>query len=666
MQNTPPSSTVSSARQWRVEHRPSVPDVGWRRRSARASTGRLVTLRELGAADGAHCSPSRDRPEVARFLSPPPQSLERFTGFIESTLQRAPRGPVRRLRDRAARHDHAGRSGADSPDRAGLPHRGVGHRARLRVVGPRALPGRRRSCCSSLRSNAGRAAPRGAGGGAQRARATAPWKSSARVAEGLLRSRCRWRTARGSIRCSGRGWATSGGAHASRGGGAAMGPLTMRRVVAVCAAFALLALHLVAGVCRGPAPATGSRASPRAWARPARRASSCAVRAAPIWPAAFAPPARGSARSCRPWTPSWPTSPTIGSKRSPLDPRVAGVHLDRPVAAMLSDRRQRRRATATCAAAQGQFDGSGVGVAIIDSGVTPWHDDLAQKVNNGRGPERPARDGLRRLRGRRLEPARRVRPRHARRRHHRRQRVGRRWQRTRASRPARDLLVLQRARRQGRGTVSDVIRALDFAVANRARFHLRVINLSIGAAVLESYETDPLTLAAQHAVEAGLVVVAAAGNFGKNADGKSQYGGITAPGNSPWVLTVGAYSTIRHAGSVRRSRRRLQLARSDGRRLHAKPDLVAPGTRIVSLNDDGSYLSNALSRGTGRRHARRRAVPVLHAQRHQHGGARGDRRRRAHAAGRIPASRRTPSRRSSSTRRPSTPTRTSSRRARAS
>ena len=35
----------------------------------------------------------------------------------------------------------------------------------------------------------------------------------------------------------------------------------------------------------------------------------------------------------------------------------------------------------------------------------------------------------------------------------------------------------------------------------------------------------------------------AAGNIGKNAPGKKQYGGITAPANAPWVLTVGASST---------------------------------------------------------------------------------------------------------------------------
>jgi RimJ/RimL family protein N-acetyltransferase len=47
--------------------------------------GRLVTLRELEPADGAHLLAVLATPEVMRFLSPPPQSLERFTGFIETT-----------------------------------------------------------------------------------------------------------------------------------------------------------------------------------------------------------------------------------------------------------------------------------------------------------------------------------------------------------------------------------------------------------------------------------------------------------------------------------------------------------------------------------------------------------------------------------------------------
>jgi len=47
--------------------------------------GRLVTLRELEPGDGPHLLAVLATPEVMRFLSPPPQSLERFTGFIETT-----------------------------------------------------------------------------------------------------------------------------------------------------------------------------------------------------------------------------------------------------------------------------------------------------------------------------------------------------------------------------------------------------------------------------------------------------------------------------------------------------------------------------------------------------------------------------------------------------
>jgi ribosomal-protein-alanine N-acetyltransferase len=62
------------------------PPVGWSD-GLPTLTGKQVTLRELVAADGSVLLPLVSAPEVARFLSPPPQSLERFTGFIESTLR---------------------------------------------------------------------------------------------------------------------------------------------------------------------------------------------------------------------------------------------------------------------------------------------------------------------------------------------------------------------------------------------------------------------------------------------------------------------------------------------------------------------------------------------------------------------------------------------------
>ena len=94
-----------------------------------------------------------------------------------------------------------------------------------------------------------------------------------------------------------------------------------------------------------------------------------------------------------------------------------------------------------------------------------------------------------------------------------------------------------------------IIAAIDYAVANKDALNIRVLNLSLGAAVTESYNTDPLTLAAKRAVDAGIVVVASAGNLGKGANGQPQYGAIGSPGNAPWVITVGASS---HNGTVLR------------------------------------------------------------------------------------------------------------------
>src|ERR1043165_6063140 len=94
----------------------------------------------------------------------------------------------------------------------------------------------------------------------------------------------------------------------------------------------------------------------------------------------------------------------------------------------------------------------------------------------------------------------------------------------------------------GRGSIRDVIAAIDYAILMKDIWNIRVINLSIATGVYESYDDDPLTLAARRAAAAGMVVVAASGNNGRGPNGGVQYGGVRAPGNAPWVLTVGASS----------------------------------------------------------------------------------------------------------------------------
>ncbi len=96
----------------------------------------------------------------------------------------------------------------------------------------------------------------------------------------------------------------------------------------------------------------------------------------------------------------------------------------------------------------------------------------------------------------------------------------------------------------GQGTVSNLIAALDWTVANRAGWNIRVVNMSLGTAARDSYRNDPLCLAARRAVNAGIVVVTSAGNNGKDAAGIKQFGSIGSPGIEPSVITVGAANTF--------------------------------------------------------------------------------------------------------------------------
>ena len=97
----------------------------------------------------------------------------------------------------------------------------------------------------------------------------------------------------------------------------------------------------------------------------------------------------------------------------------------------------------------------------------------------------------------------------------------------------------------GLGMDSTVILAIEAAIALKPLYNIRVINLSMGRSVTGSYKNDPLCSAVEQAWNAGIVVVAAAGNGGRsNPTGSQGYFTITAPGNDPRVITVGAINTM--------------------------------------------------------------------------------------------------------------------------
>ena len=143
----------------------------------------------------------------------------------------------------------------------------------------------------------------------------------------------------------------------------------------------------------------------------------------------------------------------------------------------------------------------------------------------------------------------------------------------------------------GAGTDSAVIAAIQRAIQLKNTYNIRVINLSLGRRVAETYTLDPVCQAVEQAWKAGIVVVVAAGNYGRdNTMNTSGYGTITAPGNDPYVITVGATNT--HATDTT-SDDTVTSYSSKGPTLldHVvKPDLLAPGNRVVSLLANGSTL----------------------------------------------------------------------------
>jgi serine protease AprX len=134
----------------------------------------------------------------------------------------------------------------------------------------------------------------------------------------------------------------------------------------------------------------------------------------------------------------------------------------------------------------------------------------------------------------------------------------------------------------GSGRISSVIRGIEWVIAHRTLYNIRVINLSFGARANLSYRADPMAAAVEIAWRRGLVVVAASGNGGPARDT------VVTPGIDPYAITVGATDD---RGTLNRRDDMLAWFSAWGSAdSNAKPDLVAPGRRLVSVRVPGSAL----------------------------------------------------------------------------
>src|SRR6202171_4676982 len=143
----------------------------------------------------------------------------------------------------------------------------------------------------------------------------------------------------------------------------------------------------------------------------------------------------------------------------------------------------------------------------------------------------------------------------------------------------------------GVGSDSSVIAAIQQAIGLKNTYNIRVINLSLGRGIPVGYAQDPLCQAVEAAWKSGIVVVVAAGNYGRlSVNGSNGYGTITAPGNDPYVLTVGAMKSMQ---TYSRNDDHKASYSSKGPTTYdhvVKPDLMAAGNQVVSLAAPGAKL----------------------------------------------------------------------------
>ena len=143
--------------------------------------------------------------------------------------------------------------------------------------------------------------------------------------------------------------------------------------------------------------------------------------------------------------------------------------------------------------------------------------------------------------------------------------------------PDADLVVVKAFDSEGEGTYVDVINGIEWVLANRETYGIRVLNLSFSAPAISHYWDDPLNQAVMRAWQAGIVVVASAGNRGPEPMT------IGAPGNVPYVITVGAMTDSYTPDDPADDRLTVFSSSGPTRDAFIKPEVVAPGGHLPGL-----------------------------------------------------------------------------------
>lgn len=152
--------------------------------------------------------------------------------------------------------------------------------------------------------------------------------------------------------------------------------------------------------------------------------------------------------------------------------------------------------------------------------------------------------------------------------------------------PECNLIMVKVLNRRGEANVKEVLRGLAWIRAHRQQYGIRIVNISVGSTRGKEFgEDSPLVQGVDDTWDAGMVVLTAAGNHGPES------GSIGAPGNSRKIITVGSSD-----GRMMKGNRVVRGEYSGGGPTEScikKPDIVAPGTNIVSCSTSGTYMTKS-------------------------------------------------------------------------
>ena len=147
----------------------------------------------------------------------------------------------------------------------------------------------------------------------------------------------------------------------------------------------------------------------------------------------------------------------------------------------------------------------------------------------------------------------------------------------------------------GDGNISDVLAGLQWIIDNRRKYNIRIVNISVGTSAKENLDENSLLVQGVNAVwDNGIVVVVAAGN---NGPGPMS---ISTPGISRKVITVGSSDDNIAVEVFGSNRAKDYSGRGPTPFCIKKPDIVAPGSNIISCNISryGSKLKMSNSKAT--------------------------------------------------------------------